>query len=240
MKRSHLILFTVLKMNELNLKSVLNPYFLLVFSALLFSTLTDQFLQKRIELIIGSRDGLTAMVWVWGGLSVLSAIIFPLLISLLCAFVLVSTTDKARTIGTFLGENIELSLIETLRAWGKIFLWSFVFFFPGIVKYINYILTPFVVLFSRKYKNGEVDALEYSAKISKFFWWRIKLWLGVFYVLVPIVMYALFDEYSVFATHPFSATMVVFFETLIQMVFHAVILKLFIKFLNEVEYATPV
>lgn len=172
------------------------------------------------------------MIWVWGGLSVFSAIFFPLLISMLCAFVLVSGHQKIKN---FLTENLELSFLENLRAWGKIFLWSFVFILPGIVKYIDYFLTPFVVLFSRRYKSGEVDALEYSTKISKHFWWRIQLWLAVFYVIVPILFYALFDEYRIFATHPISATALVFLAAVVQLLFHFVILKLFINYLNELE-----
>ena len=222
----------MLKVNKFDLKSILNPYFLLIFSALLFSTLTDQFLQKKVELIVSSKAGLTSMIWVWGSLSILSAIFFPLLVSLLCAFILVPTN---REIDEFLAENLELSIIETLRAWGKTFLWSFLFIMPGFVKYINYILTPYVVMFSRKYKNGEVDALEYSTKISKRFWWSLNLWLSLFYMVIPIILYFLFNEYRVFSTHPISATAIVFVETIIQILFNLIILKLFIKYLNEVE-----
>jgi hypothetical protein len=199
----------------------------------------DQFLTKQVEILISSKDGLTNMIWVWGGLSVLSAILFPLLISMFCAYFLISST---KSLNEFVKENFELGLIETLRAWGKTFLWSFVFFLPGVIKYINYILTPFVVMFSRKYKRGEVDALEYSTLISKKFFWSIKMWLGLFYVIVPVLFYALFDEYRVFGTHPVSATLVVCLETLLEIVFHFIILNLFIKFLNanEVENGSHV
>ncbi len=183
-------------------------------------------------MLISSKDGLTGMIWVWGGLSVLSAILFPVIVSIFCAYLLVSTNTKMKE---FLAENFELSLIETLRAWGKTFLWSFVFILPGVIKYINYILTPFVVLFSKRYKRGEVDALEYSTAISKHFFWKIKLWLGLFFVIVPLLFYLLFDEYRVFKTHPITATGLVFLAAVVQLLFHFVILKLFIKFLNDVE-----
>jgi len=222
----------MLQVHKLNLKTLLNPYVLLIFSALVFSNYTDQFLQKQVEDIISSKDGLSNLIWLWGFLSVLSAILFPLLISLLCAFVLVASPQK---LGDFLAKNLELSFLETLRAWGKTFLWSFLFIIPGVIKYIDYILTPFVVMFSQRYKNGEVDALEYSAQISKKFWWNLKIWLGVFYVIIPLALYTLFDEYRVFATHPVSATAVALLESIIELLFHFIILKLFIKFLNASE-----
>ncbi|MEQ1721882.1 MAG: hypothetical protein ABL930_01815 [Pseudobdellovibrio sp.] len=226
-------------MNKLDIKSLLKPSILLIFSAILFSTLMDQYLTKQVESIISSKDGLSNMIWVWGGLSVLSAILFPLLTSLFCAYFLITST---KSLNEFVEDNFELSLIETLRAWGKTFLWSFVFLLPGVIKYINYILTPFVVMFSKKYKRGEVDALEYSTVISKTFFWSIKMWLGIFYVIVPVLFYALFDEYRIFSDHPFAATIVVGLETVVEIIFHFILLNLFIKFLNanEVENGSHV
>lgn len=222
----------MLQVNKFDLKLILNPNFLLIFSALFLSSISDQWLQNKLEVLISSKDGLTGMVWVWGGLSILSAIFFPVIVSIFCAYVLVTTNQKMQE---FLESNFELSLIETLRAWGKTFLWSFVFLIPGVIKYINYILTPFVVLFSKRYKKGEVDALEYSTLISKHFFWKIKLWLGLFFVIIPLIFYLLFDEYRIFKTNPFSATLLVFVSSVVQLLFHFVILKLFIKYLNEVE-----
>lgn len=224
----------MLQVNKFDLKILFSPYFLLIFSAVFFTTLTDQYLQNKLELLISSKDGLTNMIWLWGGLSVLNSLFFPLLISLLCIFALVFS-DK--NLSQYFGENLELSLLESIRAWGKTFLWSFVFLLPGVWKYINYFLAPFVVVFSKKYKNGEVDALEYSTYISKNFWWSLKLWLGVFYVLVPIIMYVLFDSYRLFSTSPVSATALVLARSFVELLFHFIILKIFIKFINENEVA---
>lgn len=222
----------MLQVNKLTFQSLLRPSFLLIFSALILSTLSEQLLQSQLELVIRSREGLSNSIWLWGLLAIAISVFFPLLISLLCAYHLVSPRPHLKS---FFSENFELSFIETLRAWGKTLLWSFVFLIPGVIKYINYILTPFVVLFSKRYKNGEVDALEYSTKISKNFWWSIKIWLGVFYVLLPIVFYVLFESYRSFAQNPVGATLVVLLESVVELVFHFIILRLFIHYLNEVE-----
>lgn len=222
----------MLQVQKLTLQSFLRPSFLLIFSALILSTLSEQFLQHQIELVIRSQAGLSNSIWFWGLLTVASAVLFPLLISILCAYHLVAPRTDLKN---FFSDNLELSVVETLRAWGKTFLWSFVFLIPGVIKYINYILTPFVVLFSRRYKNGEVDALEYSTKISKNFWWSIKIWLGVFYVLIPIVFYVLFENYRSFTMHPAWAALIVLLESVVELVFHFIILRLFIHYLNEVE-----
>lgn len=224
----------MLQVNKFDLKLLLKPFVLLIFSALLISTVTDQFLQNQIENVIRSKDGLSNIIWFWGFLSLVNVMVFPLLVAVLSSFFLVSNRAE-NNIQHFFKNNLELCFIETLRAWGRSFLWSFLFIIPGLIKFADYILTPFVVMFSNKYKNGEVDALQYSTLISKKFWWRIQLWLSVFYLVIPITLYFLFDEYQLFAIHPISATLLVFLKTFIELLFHFLILKLFIKNLNTIE-----
>lgn len=225
--------FTVLQVNKLDLKTILQPSFLLIFSALTLSTLSEQFIQNKLEVIIRSPAGLSNMIWVWGALALIIALIFPLFISLFCAYTLVKKPNQ--DLGVFLKDNFEMTTLESFRAWGKTFLWSFVFLIPGVIKYINYLMTPFVVMFSERYKKGEVDALEYSSQISRNFWWSLKLWLGLFYVIIPIMLYVLFENYRSFSAHPFAATAITLLEAFVELLFHFIILKLFIKYLNEVE-----
>ena len=219
---------------EINFKKILSPSFLLIFLAVLIGTLVDQSLNKQIELVIKSPDGLSNMIWVWGLGSLTSSLFFPLLISMLCSYTLANIFFSKRKL---LSEKFELALIETLRAWGKTFLWCFVFIIPGLIKYTYYLMAPFVVLFSKKYERGEVDALVYSEQLSKKFWWRLNLWLTVFYFIIPLVLSSGLDEYKLFSAHPITAALGVLLETVLVFAFHYLILKLFITYLNEVENA---
>lgn len=227
---------TVLQVKKFNFKLILTPYFLLIFSAVLFSTLSDQFLQNQVEKLISSKDGLSNMIWFWGSLTIANAVFFPLLISFLCAYTLIASAESTQPeIDVYFRDNFELEIIETMRSWGKAFLWGFVFIIPGFVRYVNYMLTPFVVAFSKKYKKGEVDALEYSTRITKTFIWSLQLWLAVFYVVIPALSFSLFDDYRIFAHHPFAATGITFVDALVELLFHFLILRHFVKFLNEHE-----
>lgn len=217
---------------KIQFKSNFISGFLLVFSALLVSTLIDQLLNKQIESVIQSPTGLSNMIWLWGGLSLATSLFFPLLLSLLCCHSL--TSPQAPT-SDFLKNKFELGLIETLRAWGKTFAWCFAFIIPGLVKYTYYLLAPFVVMFSKKYENGEVDALEHSTMIAKAFWWRLNLWLTIFYMIIPLAVSSFLDEKKIFTTSPITALLCVLLETVLLYVFHFLILKLFIKYMNEIE-----
>ncbi len=196
------------------------------------ATITDQSINKQIEAAIQSTSGLSNMIFLWGALSLLSSLFFPLITSFLCCHTLAAfKTDRTQ----FISSKFELGLIETLRAWGQTFIWCFAFIIPGLLKYTYYLMTPFVVIFSKNYEAGLTDALEMSEKISKLFWWKLNFWLTVFYMVIPLVLSSLLDEKRLFRFHPVSATLCVLMETGIVFLFHYVILKPFITLLNEVE-----
>lgn len=217
---------------KIEFKRIFSLNFLLTFLAAIASAMVDQALNRKIEAVIRSPDGLSNMIWVWGAASLASSLFFPLLISMLCSYTLSMAFNSKRVL---FKDKFELALIETLRAWGKTFLWCFAFIVPGLIKYVFYFLAPFVVLFSKKYENGEVDALEMAEKISKRFFWRLNIWLTLFCFLLPISLSAVLDEFRVFLYHPVSATVCVFVESILIFVFHYLILRLFLRYLNEVE-----
>jgi len=217
---------------QIEFKRIFSLNFLLIFLAVLVAALIDQSLNRKIELVIKSPEGLSNMIWIWGIASLASSLFFPLLISMLCSYTLSMAFTSKRTL---MKDKFELALIETLRSWGKTFLWCFVFIIPGLIKYTYYLMAPFVVMFSKEYEQGNVDALELSEKISKKFWWRLNIWLTLFYFFVPLALSSGLDEFRTFQLHPATATLSALFETILVFVFHFLVLRLFLRYLHEVE-----
>lgn len=225
-------------MNKFRLNWLWTPLFLLIFSAMFLSTLGDQIITTKIENLIGSKDGLSNMIWFWGSISLVNAILLPMLTALFSSFMVVQFDQKSEGSLRFTSEHFELLTIETLRSWGKSFLWSFVFILPGIWKFFTYTLTPYVVLFSKKYAAGEVDALAYSEYICKKNWKAVNKWLTVFYLVVPIASYFLFEPFRVIAITPARATLLIFAKTIVELAFHYQMLKILIEFINKNEIET--
>jgi hypothetical protein len=224
------VVITLEKKNYLN---AIKSGFVLIFSAMLASALVQQFLDSKIESIIQSQNGINSMIWVWGFSSLLAALLFPLIQSLLCSFYLASEYNTHTQLRNYFSNYFELSLIETLRAWGKSFLWFFVFIIPGFVKYSYYMLAPFVVLFSKLYDQGQVDALEVSEKIFKKYWIYFSVQLFLFYFLLPLLLSTVLDDYRSFNTHPLTASLSLVFETLMILLFHFLILKKIFSYLTQ-------
>ncbi len=198
---------------------------------MLVSTFFQQILDKKIELVLRSKEGLNSSIWLWGGLSLFFALFFPLLIGLFCSYFL--SRDQNKKMKNFMSDNFELSFVESLRAWGKSFLWFFVFIIPGFVKYVFYFLTPYVVYFSRSYKLGKVDALKLSEEIFKKNWLTYLGLLLVFTLILPAVLTSTMDEYRLFSEHPLSALASVLIDTLLILFFHYLILKKMTNYLEQ-------
>ncbi len=210
----------------------LKSSFLLIFLATLFYRLIDQFTTKQIEGLIRSSDGISSVVWGWAGLSLVLSILFPTLLAVISLYAL--RNNSLKRFGFFLRNHLELSILETLRAWGISILWGFLFIIPGLIKMSYYYLTTFVVLFSPEYARGEVDALKKSAEISKRHWGILNLSVTVFYFVIPILVSTIFDEYTVFEKHPFFAAAFCGVEAVTVLLFHYFVLKLFFN-----EFMTP-
>ena len=210
-------------------------YVLLVLLAVIGFNYLDQNLTSLIEADLRSPEGMSSSVWFLIALTLLASFFFPLVIALICSFSLANNYIAASTLSVFAQKKFELGLVETLRAWGKSFLWSFLFIIPGLLKFTYYFLTPYIVFFSEKYAQGEVDALEYSKAVTKKFWWRFNGWLLVFYGIIPLATSLFFDEYKSFSIHPVTACLLSIAESGFVILFHYFISKLFLNSLKTFE-----
>ena len=55
---------------------------------------------------------------------------------------------------------------ETLRMAAKVLLWTLAFVIPGLYKYVRLTFVPYVALFAKPYRDGQVDALAVSERLT--------------------------------------------------------------------------
>lgn len=211
--------------NQLQFFKALKSSFLLIFLAMIVYRVFDQYLTKQIEIIIRSQDGVSPTIWFWGALSLLVSIFFPTLVAIVSLYAL--RFNSVKNISAFLREHFELSILETLRAWGYSFLWGLLLIIPGLIKMSFYYLTIFVVLFNRDYAEGKVDALTKSAEISKAHWTKLNLLVTLFYMVIPMIGSIILDEYTLFEKFPLYALAYTAIESVFLLAFHYFVLNLF-------------
>lgn len=169
----------------------------------IISSSVDQYLGERIEAIIRSPSGLDSSLVIFSLLSILSGLLFPLLMT--SVGIIAITAKPQETLSDFLAKNFNQMVIEELRSWGKILLYSLFLIVPGVIKYIQLCFVQFIVTTLPDYDHGNVDALNFSKKIvNKTFLPTLGI-IILFHLILPLFMTALFDEYKIIWKTPLQS-----------------------------------
>ncbi|WP_413587519.1 hypothetical protein [Bdellovibrio sp. HCB274] len=189
-------------------KKVAFPLFVL----LVLSSNIDQFLNQQVETALRDPMGAAPQVYWFGFLSIISSIIFPVLLITTALFAMQSE-KISEGLSEFYGKYINQIFIETLRTWGKTLLWALLFILPGIWKFLEYSMVPFVVTSSRKYDEGQIDALSASAKVFRKHWFKITGILVLFHLFIPLILTSLFDSYRLLWKTPVASLILNLLDT---------------------------
>ncbi|HEX7673974.1 MAG TPA: hypothetical protein VF412_07380 [Bdellovibrio sp.] len=189
------------------------PLFVLV----VVSNNIDQYLNMEVETALQNPLGASSQVYFFGFLSIVSSVIFPVLLMSTALFAL-AKTESGKSLTIFLGHYINQIFIETLRAWGKTLMWSLLFIVPGIWKYLELILVPFVVTSSDRYNAGEVDALKASSYVFRQHWFKILGIIIFFHLFIPLVLTSFFDSYRLIWKTPIASLVLSLIDTYIILV----------------------
>ncbi len=89
--------------------------------------------------------------------------------------------------------------VESMRALGKVLLWSFLII-PGLQWYVRYFLVPLVVLLEPEFKKGKIDALKLSEFLTQGFAWKV----AGFILMTMLVSTLRFQDIFNIGTNPIA------------------------------------
>lgn len=197
----------------------------------------DQYLTTSTEAILRSAEGMTRWVWIYGMSSLLVGILFPILGILVIIYGAKEKDPNESGLWDFVHTYLSQLFREILRSWGKTLLWSLLFILPGIWKYLQYLMIPFVVTLSKAYDRGELDALQASAAVAKGNLLKVLAVLLVFHLFLPMVLTVLFDDYRVIWNTPVSAAALTLLDMYLFIFSTQLLLTIFEKQTQEVPHA---
>jgi hypothetical protein len=171
------------------------------------SVLLDQKLTDKIQAQLSSDQGINAGLWLFGAGSLLNSILAPL-ISMSLIFLIAKKNMNFRQSLNQLSQLFR----EELRATGSVLSYSLLLIIPGVLRYLQLALVPFVVFFD--YSIGKTDALEKSKMIFKTHWKKITGLLVVFGAMIPLLMSAL-DGFKDLLMTPVPALLICGLEVLL-------------------------
>lgn len=181
----------------------------------------DQTLTDKIQDELMSAEGTSNWIWVYGGLSFAAGLIGPLLTSFLA---LCAWRYPEQPLAAVARRSFGYLVREEMRVLGKSLLWGLLFVIPGIVRFFQCSFASYVVLLDPAYQRGEVDALQRSWVFVRKVWPRLLGLLFVFGLVLPLAMTSL-DEWRSFSLHLGSATLLMFVELTLVLMFQWQVLK---------------
>lgn len=173
--------------------------------ALAASTVFDQLINQRLEVLLLSEDGMGAELWALATASLLNGLIFPVFITACCLYGIVKARFPHESAWHFFGRSLEQLYIETMRVWGSCLRWGLLFLIPGFIRLLQLVLVPFVVMADAAYDRGDADALKTS---SRYFRRRPFKILGVvllFHLALPLVLTDALDPWRTYWRTPLGA-----------------------------------
>jgi hypothetical protein len=90
-------------------------------------------------------------------------------------------TQRDSTSGFF--TDLNRALIESVRSLARSLRWLPVFIIPGLIKFVRLTFVPFIVVDQAAYKEGSVDALNESERLTK-----KRFWFVLFALLISAVL----------------------------------------------------
>lgn len=204
------------------------PYFVL----LVVANHLDQMFNENIEAKLRSIDGADYTLWIFAGFSLLLSLIIPWIIQALGLQIYIRS-ENANESFYKIKTNLNLIAIESLRAWGKMVVYSLFFILPGLWKYLQYQFIPWIVCFSKSYSRGEVDALKASESFFKKAWGRVMALSLFFLVILPLALSLGFDQNQFFWANPLFSVLYHALEALIHILFIQIMTNLFLALVRE-------
>ncbi len=210
------------------LKFLALPFFFL----LLISTHIDQVLSETIESRLRNPNGADSDVWIFAGLSLTFSLFIPWLVQLIGILAFARLESKKAPV-PFLKKNSEYLAIESLRAWGQMVLYSLLLILPGLWKFFQFQLLPWVVCLSKKYDQGQLDALKGSKTLFSKSKAKIILLCSMFLFVWPMIASSLFDQSMLFWISPSKSILYHALETMIHVLFIQIMTNIFVALLKE-------
>lgn len=221
--------------------SFLHGYFLPVlarvglplFAWSLFTQFTDQQIINLMQDELASKSGAGPRLWVFGGLSMFLSLFAPLVSLILILHA--SRSAQGENLFEFLRQRLSYLFREQLRAAGKMLLWGFLLILPGLLKFFEYALVPFVVCLDPRYQRGELDALA-AARGVFYRRWPTVLGILLGFACLSLMMTGL-DTFRSFTDHPIIAAGLVGVDVLIFILLQWALLRLWEKDYAHVQLA---
>lgn len=185
----------------------------------------DQWLLNSTHQAMMAEHGVQGKVWMFAGLSIVSSVLAPMVATLI---VFAGWQRSDTNILSYFSKHLGDLVREQLRAFGSVLMWSFLLIIPGLVRFFEMSLLPWVVCFDAEYGQGRRDALKESRRVFYKVWPRLSLLLLVFWMILPLGM-TMLDAFRSYSDSPVTAFGLSLVDVFLFLLFQYLLYKLWEK-----------
>jgi hypothetical protein len=96
-----------------------------------------------------------------------------------------------------------------------------------------YAFVPFVVVFSKRYELGQVDALQFSTELIEKHWAKVLVTILSFHIVLPLSLSSLIDDYKILWVTPFASLGISLMDALIWVMASQILYQIATRLLKE-------
>lgn len=145
-------------------------------------------LEDQLALVSSRDDSSRILLALTGGVAdLIEGLLLLFLVSWSIPRAAATWTNPAFLREPFKRTYVSTFFAEYLRLLGRVLLWGLLLIVPGFIRYIQLTFVPLIVFFSRKYEDGEVDALELSTQMANRRW-KIVYPVLIFSIVISILL----------------------------------------------------
>lgn len=196
---------------------------------LVIASVNDQYLNRLLEKSMSSSQGPGFELFGIGSLSLLNNLFFPTLATLSLFYGMASLKGATEGLSMWFSRVSQQIYIETLRSWGSVMAWSLLLILPGLVRLLQLLFVPYIVVFHAPYQRGQADALQTSTQYMKRHPFQILLFTLIFSLLVPLTLTGLTDPWRSYQSTPLLALLC----TVLDLVFLALSVRILFQLFDR-------
>ncbi|HRO68714.1 MAG TPA: hypothetical protein PL182_14165, partial [Pseudobdellovibrionaceae bacterium] len=123
--------------------------------------------------------------------------------------------------------------IETLRSWGSALAWGLLLILPGLIRLVQLIYVPFIVMFSKSYDEGKTEVLKTSTRYAHKHPFRLAAYVLIFTLTIPLIVTSLTDPWRSYAGDPVSAFLCTLLDLVLLTLSVQILFRLFDRIRQE-------
>lgn len=188
--------------------------------------LSDDEITRRLQDEVFSESGMSSRIWLYAGLSLVMALVYPVATTLIT----IGSLKTKSLLGSlaYLRRQASPVIREQMRALGISLLWGIPLIVPTFWKLFQFLYVPFIVCLDPRYSTGNIHAPRRSAELVRRKFWPTFFVATLMFLILPTIIIGFEGEAGAF-DNPLKTALLTLIEFTILLTGQLLLIRLWEK-----------